>query len=68
MTPARYSIPFFVAPDDTEVACLPSVVVSACLAHYESVMFSEYGDWVSKYQYERGLVDKTQRHSESLEI
>ena len=56
MAPARYSIPFFVAPDDdAQVACLPSMVRDARPAKYEPVVFSDYGDWVSKYQYERGL-------------
>jgi isopenicillin N synthase-like dioxygenase len=65
MTPARYSIPFFVAPDDNaKVACLPSMVRDTCPANYEPVVFSEYGDWVSKYQYERGLVDETRNRSE----
>jgi isopenicillin N synthase-like dioxygenase len=68
MTHARYSIPFFVAPDDdAKVACLPSLVGNVRPAYYEPVVFSEYGNWVSKYQYERGLADKTQNVSEGLE-
>jgi isopenicillin N synthase-like dioxygenase len=68
VTPARYSMPFFVAPDDdAKVACLPSLVGDVRPVNYEPVIFSEYGDWVSKYQYERGLADETRSRSEGLE-
>ena len=53
------------APDDNaKVACLPSMVLDTCPANYEPVVFSEYGDWVSKYQYERGLIDEKRNTSE----
>ena len=52
MTRARYSIPYFVAPDnDTIVECLPSCVTADRLAMYEPVKFADYGEYISKYMY-----------------
>jgi isopenicillin N synthase-like dioxygenase len=69
ITAARYSIPFFVAPDDdARIACLPSRVDDAHPAKYEPVRFVEYGDLVSKYQYERGQVDQLQSGPEALKV
>ncbi|MCJ1306991.1 hypothetical protein MMC25_000635 [Agyrium rufum] len=54
MTKARYSIPYFVAPDSKEtISCLPSCVSDERPAKFEPVTFKEYGTNVSKYQYRR---------------
>ncbi|KAI2777391.1 Clavaminate synthase-like protein [Daldinia loculata] len=52
--PARYSIPFFTAPDFTHVVeTLPRFVTTENPKKYGPVRFDEYGSVVSKYQYER---------------
>lgn len=51
--PARYSIPFFVAPSSSHVvATLPRFVTAETPAKYEPVRFDEYGAIISKYQYQ----------------
>jgi isopenicillin N synthase-like dioxygenase len=51
--PARYSIPFFTAPDFSHtVSTLPRFVAAESLAKYEPVRFDEYGSMISKYQYQ----------------
>ncbi|KAL9118041.1 MAG: hypothetical protein Q9187_005414 [Circinaria calcarea] len=53
LTRARYSIPYFVAPDgDTMIHCLPSRVDKDHPRAYEDVKFSDYGGMRSKYQYQ----------------
>ena len=50
--PARYSIPFFVAPSSSHViATLPKFVTAETPAKYEPVKFKDYGSIISKYQY-----------------
>lgn len=52
VTKARYSIPYFVAPDnDTIVECLTSCVTADKPAKYEAVKFADYGEYISKYMY-----------------
>ncbi|KAI0108149.1 Clavaminate synthase-like protein [Daldinia grandis] len=52
---ARYSIPFFTAPDFSHtVATLPRFITAKTPAKYESVRFDEYGSSISKYQYQEG--------------
>lgn len=52
VTKARYSIPYFVAPDnDTIVQCLPSCVTADRSTNYEPVKFGDYGEYISKYMY-----------------
>ncbi|KAK4162826.1 Clavaminate synthase-like protein [Cladorrhinum sp. PSN259] len=51
--PARYSIPFFVAPAPSHtVATLGRFITPETPAKYEPVKFEEYGALVSKYQYQ----------------
>ncbi|KAK6951287.1 hypothetical protein Daesc_007818 [Daldinia eschscholtzii] len=53
--PARYSIPFFTAPDFSHVvATLPRFITNENPAKYEPVKFDEYGLSVSKHQYQEG--------------
>ncbi|KAI1481192.1 hypothetical protein F4774DRAFT_408277 [Daldinia eschscholtzii] len=53
--PARYSIPFFTAPDFSHVvATLPRFITNENPAKYEPVRFDEYGSSVSKHQYKEG--------------
>lgn len=52
VTKSRYSIPYFVAPDnDTIVRCLPSCITAHRPAKYEPVKFADYGEYISKYMY-----------------
>jgi isopenicillin N synthase-like dioxygenase len=51
--PARYSVPFFVAPDFSHtVETLPRFITSDNPGKYEPVRFDQYGSIVSKYQYQ----------------
>jgi len=51
--PARYSIPFFVAPKPTHtIATLPRFISAERPAKYEPVQFQDYGALISKYQYQ----------------
>ncbi|KAI1881152.1 hypothetical protein JX265_001392 [Neoarthrinium moseri] len=51
--PARYSVPFFVAPDFSHIVeTLPQFITTANPAKYEPVRFDQYGSIVSKYQYQ----------------
>lgn len=52
--PARYSIPYFVAPDhEAIVRCLPSCVTAERPAGYEPVKWADYGEYISKYMYKK---------------
>ena len=54
VTRARYSIPYFVAPDhDAIVQCISSCVTAEQPAKYEPVKWSEYGEYISKYMYDK---------------
>ena len=54
VTRQRFSIPYFVAPDDDKiVSCLSSCVSNQHPAKFESVSFAEYGASISRYQYKR---------------
>ncbi|KAA6411495.1 MAG: hypothetical protein FRX48_04775 [Lasallia pustulata] len=54
ITRARYSIPYFVAPDETAIIeCLPSRVDEKHPAQYPPVMYREYGGMRSKYSYQQ---------------
>ncbi|MCJ1385481.1 hypothetical protein MMC17_008604 [Xylographa soralifera] len=58
VTRARYSIPYFFAPnDDAVVECLPSTVREDRPAVYEPIMFKDYGAWRSKYAYQQPEVE-----------
>ncbi|MCJ1399540.1 hypothetical protein MMC11_002742 [Xylographa trunciseda] len=58
VTRARYSIPYFFAPnDDAVVDCLPSTVREDRPAVYEPIMFKDYGAWRSKYAYQQPEVE-----------
>ncbi|MCJ1285324.1 hypothetical protein MMC26_004664 [Xylographa opegraphella] len=58
VTRARYSIPYFFAPnDDAVVSCLPSTVREDHPALYEPIMFKDYGAWRSKYAYQQPEVE-----------
>ena len=58
VTRARYSIPYFFAPnDDAVVECLPSTVRRDRPAAYEPIMFKDYGAWRSKYAYQQPEVE-----------
>ena len=58
VTRARYSIPYFFAPnDDAVVDCLPSMVREDRPAVYEPIMFKDYGAWRSKYAYQQPEVE-----------
>ncbi|KUI73478.1 1-aminocyclopropane-1-carboxylate oxidase [Cytospora mali] len=51
--PARYSIPFFVAPDFSHtISTLSHFVSKENPAKYEPVRFDQYGELISKYQYQ----------------
>ena len=53
ITRARYSIPYFIAPDsDAMIQCLPSRVDKDHPKAYEDVKYSDYGGMRSKYQYQ----------------
>ncbi len=55
MTRSRYSIPYFVSPDDDAVVkSLPTMLSNPHSVGYEPVTFKEYGAFRSKFQYERG--------------
>ena len=52
ITRERYSIPYFVAPDNEEiVSCLATCVDEKHPARYEPIKFADYGAWVAKYSY-----------------
>ncbi|MCJ1226261.1 hypothetical protein MMC12_002911 [Toensbergia leucococca] len=52
LTRARYSIPYFVAPDsDTLIECLPACINAAHPALYEPVKFKDYAGMREKYGY-----------------
>ena len=52
---SRYSIPYFVAPDnDAIVRCLASCVTDERPERYEPVKFADYGEYLSKYMYQSG--------------
>lgn len=51
--PARYSIPFFVGPSMSHtVAALPRFVTREKPLKYKPVRFDQYGELISKYQYQ----------------
>ncbi|KAI1427949.1 Clavaminate synthase-like protein [Xylaria sp. FL1777] len=51
--PARYSVPFFVAPDFSHtISTLPQFVTTESPAKYEPVRFGDYGSIATKYQYQ----------------
>lgn len=51
--PARYSIPFFVCPDFSHtISTAPHFISDAQKAKYEPVRFDQYGELISKYQYQ----------------
>ncbi|KAI1401789.1 Clavaminate synthase-like protein [Hypoxylon fuscum] len=51
--PARYSIPFFVAPDFSHtIATLDRFITADSPPKYDPVRFDQYGSLVSKYQYQ----------------
>ncbi|KAI1768393.1 Clavaminate synthase-like protein [Hypoxylon sp. FL1150] len=51
--PARYSIPFFVAPDFSyTIATLERFITADSPPKYNPVRFDEYGSLISKYQYQ----------------
>ncbi|KAK9418794.1 hypothetical protein SUNI508_07814 [Seiridium unicorne] len=53
--PARYSVPFFVAPDFSHtVTTLPQFVTPEHPIKYQPIRFDQYGSVVSKYQYDNG--------------
>ena len=53
-TAARYSIPYFVAPDNDEiVSCLPTCVTEERPLKFAPVSFAEYGANSAKYSYKR---------------
>ncbi|KAK6064325.1 hypothetical protein SCUP515_11854 [Seiridium cupressi] len=53
--PARYSVPFFVAPDFSHtVTTLPQFVTPEHPIKYQPIRFDQYGSVVSKYQYDHG--------------
>ncbi|MCJ1459033.1 hypothetical protein MMC28_009410 [Mycoblastus sanguinarius] len=54
MTPARYSIPYFVVPDDEAVVFpQPSCTTAGNPARYEKVTMVSYAEQMSKWQYEK---------------
>ena len=52
ITRARYSIPYFVAPDhECLVEPLPSCVTTDRPSKYEPVRWCDYGEYLAKYAY-----------------
>lgn len=52
MTPARYSIPFFVAPDPAAIIeCIPQCASETNPAKYEPVMQEDYRRMRARLQY-----------------
>ena len=57
-TRARYSIPYFVAPDhDAIVRCLQSCVTAERPSKYRAVKWAEYGEHISKYMYKKDAAE-----------
>ena len=55
VTRARYSIPYFVAPDhESVVECLPSCVTADRPSKYKPVRWCDYGEYMAKYAYKNG--------------
>lgn len=51
-SPERYSIPYFVAPDDhATIETFSTCIGSQGKRHYETLKFSEYADYRAKHSY-----------------
>ena len=52
ITPARYSIPYFVVPDENEmVRCFTSCILDERPLKFEPVTVTEYAADITRYQY-----------------
>lgn len=55
MTRARYSIVYFVCPDEkATIQSVPSLVGEGVVSKFERINYGEYGAMLVEYQYKQG--------------